>query len=459
MSARIPRLVIGGVQTGSGKTTVTLALMRALTRRGLTVQGFKAGPDFIDPSYHAFVTGRSARNLDTWMMPRDALLELFQRATATADVAIIEGVMGLFDGLDPVEETGSTGHLAKMLDAPVLLVVDCWTIARSAAAIVQGFRDFDPEVRIAGVILNNVGGDRHISMMRKSIEVLCGVPVLGGLLRDGEFALPERHLGLVPQGEHKANLSQFDRLADTFEAHVNVDAILELARSVDSPPDFTPSLFSGPPQQTGPGPKIAVAHDEAFCFYYEDNLDLLRQAGAELITFSPLKDQGVPEEADLIYIGGGFPEVFAEALSNNTSMRESLSDFAAASKAVYAECGGLMYLAQSIDTPEGRSFPMVGVLPLRVQMRRTLTACSYLEATATADSPLLRDGEVARGHEFHYSTYDCLSPVAYGLEVKGLSNTSKPDGIVAGSVIASYLHLHFASFPALALRFVEWARG
>lgn len=452
----IPRIVIAGTHTGCGKTTVTLGLMRALARRGLRVQGFKAGPDFIDPSYHGFVTGRPSRNLDTWMMPRDALMECFERAARDADIAVIEGMMGLYDGRDAAGDDGSTAQLAKRLDAPVVLVVDSFPVARSAAAMALGYRRFDPEVNIRGVVLNNAGGAKHLAWMGAAITPPTGLPVLGGLLRDASFTLPERHLGLVPQTEQRPAMEQFDRIADALEQLTDLDQILALARAAPPLSAFERALFAAAP----PGdnrPVIAVARDEAFSFYYEDNLDLLRHAGARLVYFSPLRDERVPD-AGLIYLGGGFPEVFAEKLSGNAPMRASIKAFAASGKPIYAECGGLMYLADSIGTLDGATHPMVGLLRARVHMSRRLAALGYLEIASVKDTWLMRRGESARGHEFHYSTLEAGAEMPLLYEAHGFGGATKSDGFVSGGVVASYVHLHFASNPLLAQRLVDTAQ-
>lgn len=451
----IPRIVIAGTHTGCGKTTLALGLMRALARRGLRVQAFKAGPDFIDPSYHSVVTGRPSRNLDTWMMPRDALMECFDRAARDADIAVIEGMMGLYDGRDAVGDDGSTAQLAKQLDAPVVLVVDCSPLARSAAAMVLGYRRFDPGVQILGVVLNNVGGAKHWAWMRDAITPRTGVPVLGGLVGDASFALPERHLGLVPQIEHRPALEQFDRIADALEQLTDLDQLLALARAAPPLRPFARGTFPAAPPADNL-PVIAVARDEAFSFYYEDNLDLLRQRGARLVDFSPLHDRRVPD-AGLIYIGGGFPEVFAEKLAENAPMRASVKEFAASGKPIYAECGGLMYLADSIATLDGAVHPMVGLFGTRVRMHERLAALGYLEVTAVRDTWLMRRGETARGHEFHYSTLEATGETPSLYEARGFGGATKSEGFAWGSVIASYVHLHFASNLLVAQRLVTAA--
>lgn len=451
----IPRIVIAGTHTGCGKTTLALGLMRALARRGLRVQAFKAGPDFIDPGYHSFVTGRPSRNLDTWMMPRDALLECFERAARDADIAVIEGMMGLYDGREAVGEDGSTAQLAKQLDAPVVLAVDCSPLARSAAAMVLGYCRFDPVVNIRGVLLNQVGGAKHLAWMSDAITPHTGVPVLGGLARDASFALPERHLGLVPQIEQRPTLDQFDRIADGLEQLTDLDRLLTLARAAPALPCVKRALFPAA-APTNRLPVIAVARDEAFSFYYEDNLDLLRQYGARLAYFSPLHDGGVPD-AGLIYLGGGFPEMFAEKLAGNASMRASVREFAALGKPIYAECGGLMYLAEGIVTVDGATHPMVGLIHARVRMNERLAALGYLEVTALKDTWFMRRGETARGHEFHYSTLEAAGETPSLNEAQGFGGARKSDGFASRSVVASYVHLHFASNPRLAHRLVKAA--
>lgn len=447
----VPRLLLAAPASGSGKTTVAAALMRLLTDRGLRVAPFKVGPDYIDPSHHGEAAGRRSRNLDGWMLPHDTVRALFRRATTgprAADVAVLEGVMGLFDGRSAVTEEGSTAEMAKLLGVPVVLVLDAGAMARTAGAVVHGLHTFDPELEVAGVILNRIAGPRHFELCRDSIVQRTGVPVLGWLPKDPSLAVPERHLGLVLAGERRMDL---DRLAGRAAETLDVDGLLAIARAA-------PPLPGGPDPLPAPVGRtravIAVARDAAFDFYYEDNLDLLRDLGAELRFFSPLHDVRVPE-AGALYVGGGYPELHAARLAANAGMRESVRRFAAGGRPVYGECGGLMYLGEALVDLEGERHLMVGALPAvsRMQPRVTL---GYREAEALADSPIARRGWTLRGHEFHYSTLDAVSGTPAYRRVGG----DEVEGFVAGprgNVLGSYIHVHFGADPRLAARLVELA--
>lgn len=447
----VPRLVLAAPQSGSGKTTVAAALMRLLRDRGLCVAPFKAGPDYIDPSHHRAAAGRPSRNLDGWMLPHDVVQALFRRATTgerAADLAVVEGVMGLFDGRTGAGEEGSTAELAKLLRAPVVLVLDGGAMARTAAAIVHGMHSFDPELPLAGVVLNRMGSERHYEMCREAIEPL-GVPVLGWLPMDPALAVPERHLGLVLAGERTMD---FSRLAEQAAKTLDVDGLLAIARSAAPLPDAHAPL---PPRVSERRAVIAVARDAAFDFYYEDNLDLLRDLGAELRFFSPLEDRVLPEGAGALYLGGGYPELHAERLFVNLSMRRAIREFADSGRPVYAECGGLMYLSEMLIDESGAQHRMVGLLPATSTMRARMTL-GYREAEALVDSPIATAGDVVRGHEFHHSVLESgPDPSAYrrlgGTETEGFVTGPR------GNVLASYIHVHFAANPAVAERFVARA--
>ena len=454
MIVDIPRLVIAAPASGCGKSTVAMGLMAALaaTQR---VQGFKVGPDYIDPGYHTAASGRISRNLDSWLMSPAGVQAVFARAVAGADIAVIEGVMGLFDGYDTRSESGSTAEVAKLLRAPVILVLDVGSMARSAAAMACGYRDYDPALNVAGVICNNVAGEQHARWVREAIED-AGLPVLGCLARTEDLRIPERHLGLEMAVERRAALPGFlQRLAGAISRSVDLPQLRRIAGSapplaVDAP---TPAAASGRPV------RIAVARDEAFCFYYEDNLDLLRAAGAEIVPFSPLADPDLPADCAGLYLGGGYPELYGPRLAANESLRRAIRQAHQAEMPIYAECGGLIYLTESITDLAGKSWPMAGVLPGEAHLRAQLVM-GYRLVTARRDSLLLRQGEQVRGHEFHHSDWvgrPAGLPHAYDIR-------SRQDGPVSGAgyagngLLASYVHLHFGAQPELAPRLAAACR-
>lgn len=450
----VPRLIIAGTHSGAGKTSVTLGLIGALRRRGLAVQPFKVGPDFNDSSYLTAAAWRPSRNLDTWMLPKATVLELFVRGSDGADLAIVEGVMGLYDGYRGGSDEGSTAEVATLLHAPVILVVDVSGSVRSAAATALGFVAFDPAVTIAGVIADRVGGARHLGWLRDALAG-AGIPLLGALPWDDRLALPERHLGLIPATErdHTAALAA---LADAAAAHIDLDAITRIARQ--APPVVVPGQTAFPVMTPPPSVSIGVAQDQAFSFYYQDGLDLLASRGAALVPFSPLHDARLPQ-IDGLYLGGGYPEVYAAELAANAPMRRQIAGAVADGMPVYAECGGMMYLARELIDAQGGEHAMAGVLPVTVAMDRGPAAIGYVTLTAEADTLLLRSGEVVRGHEFHASTvspHESL-PLAFAVD-EGRGMVDGRDGLMMGSVLASYTHLHFASKPVMAERLVEACR-
>ena len=446
-----PAFVIAGVRSGVGKTTVATGIMGALTRRGHRVQPFKAGPDYIDPTYHALACGVPSRNLDTWLLPHRTVIELFQRASALRDVSVVEGVMGLFDGHSSLSEEGSTAELAKLLEAPVILVADASKVARSVAAEILGYQQFDPNLKIAGVILNGVGGPRHLEFCQPQIEATTGLPVLGYLPRREELAQPERHLGLIPTVEGTVARRWYDTLVDQVEETIDVERILQLAGAA-SRQAVEPEIFPREPQ-----PKravIAIARDKAFSFYYQDSLDLLEAWGAELAPFSPMEDARLPEGAGGIYLGGGFPEMFAAQLAENAPMHAAIRDAVARGVPVYAECGGLMYLGQSLRDLEGVEYPMLGLIPAVSAMSNRRLTMGYRELESRTDSPVLRRGQRVRGHEFHWSTLEQLPDPDQSV-YRVLDQGDRADGFQVGSIWASYVHIHLASDPSLARRFVD----
>ena len=443
-------MVVAGVASGVGKTTVTLGLLEAFRRRGLVVQGFKVGPDFIDPGFHEVVTGRGSYNLDGWMCGPEHVLATVARHAADCDLAIVEGVMGCFDGLDATSDEASTAQVAKWLPAPVVLVIDVQAQARSAAAVVLGFETFDPALKVAAVIANRVGSEAHAHAIRQAIAARCRAPVVGALAHDPQVAMTERHLGLVTAGEGGFTEAKRGRLADLVERAIDLDGLLDLAAPLHVP---TPSI--GPEVQRAPRVRIGVAHDAAFCFYYRDNLALLRAAGAELVYWSPLTDRVLPA-VDGLYLGGGYPELHAAALRANTEIINSMRTFAAGGRPIYAECGGLMYLAEALEDLDGVTHPMVGLLPATVRMRPRRLSLSYTEVTLRAASPLGPSGTVARGHEFHFSSLDPVpATVARAYRLRRRRGEERDEGYQIGNALLSYVHLHFASSPHMATSFVE----
>jgi cobyrinic acid a,c-diamide synthase len=443
----VPRIVVAGTHSGVGKTTVASGLMSALSSRGLRVAPFKVGPDFIDPSYHTLAAGRHGRNLDAFLSGPGMIGPLFAHGARDEDVAIVEGAMGLFDGKSGGGELASTAHVAKLLDAPVVLVVDARAMARSVAAMVHGYKTFDPELKVSGVILNRVGSRAHENMLRDALKPL-HVPVLGVIRRDGQIQTPDRHLGLVPVAERRTEAARsLDALGNVISDSINLDEVLKLARSTE-PLNVEP----WGPEPAGADPagrvRVAVAAGPSFSFLYRENMELLEAAGAEVITFDPTSEEALPAGTDALYLGGGFPETYAEALSANVGMRESVFDFALGGRPVVAECGGLLYLARELD-----GHPMCGVLDATARMTGRLTL-GYREALALVDSPLAGAGAKVRGHEFHYSTVERGAGELPAWDLVGRG----PEGFVAGGVHASYLHTHWAATPELPRRLVRAAR-
>jgi cobyrinic acid a,c-diamide synthase len=454
--------LICGTHSGCGKTTVSLGLLAALKARGLHVQPFKVGPDFIDPGLHTQIAGVQSRNLDGWMLGRKWNEKLFRRFMAGADIGLIEGVMGLFDGYDGRTESGSSAEIAKWLGLPAILVVDARSMARSVAALVYGFVHFDPELRFAGVIFNRVGGEKHLLYLKEAISSSCPeVVVLGGIPREEAVQIPERHLGLVTADEMTLDSAWRNRLAELVEKHLDIDLLLEKTRySMGSPDVAAPRPVSGARVKA----EIAVARDAAYCFYYSDSLELLEKAGARLHFFSPIKGESLPRNCSGAYLGGGYPELFAEAISRNTDFLEAIRERAALGMPIYAECGGLMTLGRFIETIEGQRRPMAGILPFGTRMLRRLKTLGYTEAVLRRECLLGGPGTVIRGHEFHYSEIveqgdDPNLEFAYELRGRR-TEVSRLEGYQVGSVLASYVHLHWGSAPEAAERFVcqcaEW---
>ncbi|MGC4096512.1 MAG: cobyrinate a,c-diamide synthase [Nitrospira sp.] len=443
----ISRLVIAGTSSHVGKTTVTVGLIRALRARGLRVAVFKCGPDYLDPTYHARAAGATCHNLDGWMMGRKAVIETFLRGSRGADIAVIEGMMGLFDGASPAGDEGSTVEIAKWLDAPVVLVCDASGMARSIVPLAQGFEQFDKEVHIAGIICNRIGSRGHLDLLRTAMAG--SLPVLGGLPQDDALVFPERHLGLHTAAENAVPDSVLSAWGERVSAWFDLDALIGLApcspehATVEAPPAVESCC------------RIGLAFDDAFHFYYEDNLRRLECLGATLVRFSPIHDERLPD-VDGLYFGGGYPEVHAEALSRNISMRKAVAAFAAAGKPIYGECGGLMYLSNSIRTLDGRQHDMVGVIPGEAVMRDRLQALGYVEVE-TRDTTLLGpSGLRFRGHQFRYSDFHLRSEVDQLYTIRRrLNGEALCEGYRVGNTLASYVHAHWASNPQVAQGFVH----
>ena len=447
-------LLIAGNASGAGKTTMTLAMIAALRRRGLVVQPFKGGPDFLDTGHHSRVAGRVARNLDTWMLSREANEDAVRQAAVGADMVIVEGMMGLFDGKSGDSEAGSSAEIAKLLGLPVVLVLDASKSARSIAATVLGFELFDPELPLTGVILNRVAGERHFEMLEMAIAGRCKTPILGWLPREPAIAIPERHLGLQTAEEGAEMEALRDALAGLAEQHLDLDAISELTCSLDLAASHVAR------RSNELAVRIGVACDRAFSFYYEDNLDLLRQQGAEIVFFSPLHDAQLPPDLEALYFGGGYPELYAAQLAANTSLLAEVRDFAAAERPIYAECGGMIYLARQLTLLDGTSQAFANILPIAVEMTPKLVQFGYVTVSLTRDCLLGEAGTELRGHSFHHSriteapTLETAYNVAYSL-----SGRQESEGYTTGKVLASYLHVHFRTHPEIARHFVQAARA
>lgn len=455
----IKAFVIAGTHSGCGKTSVSLGLMASLARRGFAVQPFKCGPDFIDPGHHALACAREGKpvpshNLDGWMLSPETNLDIFNRYAYHADVAVVEGVMGLFDGSSGTGDEGSTGQIAKTLGLPVILVVDARSMARSAAALVSGYASFDPEVNIAGVIFNRVGSESHAELLCEAMTLLPNIPVLGCLGRDEAITTPSRHLGLITAEEEEAPHYRYQRLADWVEEGVDLDAMLDALSEVEAVPPFEPVPQIG-------SVTIGLARDAAFCFYYEENIRLLREAGARIVEFSPIDSPHLPDGLDGLYLGGGYPELYAFDLGQNTRLRRDIKEFCESGRPVYAECGGFMYLMNDIITDRGR-YAMSGVFPVRAEMGKKFRSLGYREVTFKSPTPLGPASTVARGHEFHYSAIQAgesavTMPYTYTMTGrKGVIHA--PEGFLINETLGSYVHLHFGSCPEMAAEFVQRCR-
>jgi cobyrinic acid a,c-diamide synthase len=449
-----PRLLIAGVHSGVGKSSITLALVAALRRRGLKVQTFKVGPDYLDPGHLAQVSGRPCYNLDGWMTNQSYVQQLFHSVSADADISLIEGVMGLFDGSSSESLSGSSAEIAAWLQVPVALVVNSHGMARSIAAVVKGYNEFEPDVKLAGVLANRCGSLSHVALLETALESAKQPPLLGAIKRDSLPTLASRHLGLISAQEQQLDDEMITQLADAAENQIDLDLLLQQAGAA------TP--LSAPEESTGSDNqnslRLAVAYDEAFQFYYADLFNVLHQHDCTPIFFSPLRDKALPENIDGLYLGGGYPEVHARQLADNSSMINAIHKFCHSGKPVYAECGGLIYLTQGIEQGDER-IPLVGQLPVWARMLEKRKALGYVEVTLQDDSLFGKQGDIFRGHEFHYSEL-ITDPVGqdgwravYQLK-QNRSGTCVAEGYQKGTILASYAHLHLASHPEAVECFV-----
>jgi cobyrinic acid a,c-diamide synthase len=446
----IPRLVIAGTSSNVGKTTVMVGLVRALRARGLRVAVFKCGPDYLDPTYHVRAADAPCHNLDGWMMGREGVLSTFMRASQGADIALLEGVMGLFDGASPTSDEGSTAEIAKWLQAPVLLVCDAGGMARSIAALARGFSTFDAELQIGGLICNRIGSQGHLDLLRNATGG--SPPVMGGLLKEAALAFADRHLGLHSADRATVPEDVLVAWGNRVSEWCDVDVIVALARAAPALPEI-PAME----RIVGEGAwcRIGLAFDEAFHFYYDDNLRRLESLGAELVRFSPIRDAHLPD-VDGLYFGGGYPEVHAEVLSRNTSMRNDVAAFAEAQGPIYGECGGLMYLSSGIRTADGRLHAMVGLIPGEAEMRDRLQALGYVEVETQDATMFGPSGLRFRGHQFRYSDFRLPAETECVYSVRRRRGGEVfQEGYRRGNTLASYVHAHWASNPLLAQGFVH----
>lgn len=440
------KILIAGTASGVGKTTISLGLMRALKNTGKSVQSFKVGPDYIDPMYHRYVTGEYSRNLDSYMLDDEQIKYVFKNSSDGKDISIIEGVMGLYDGLGSDISMHSTAKISKLLKAPVILVIDAKGMGASAAASVLGYKHIDKDIDIVGVIANNINSERHYKIIKESIEKYCGIEVLGHLPTEDIMKMSSRHLGLLPSDEVGDLEYKIEKIAGEMEKYIDINRVFELAESENITSSFELSMFSEDPEvrELARGKTIAIAYDKAFNFYYPDNIDLLREIGVTIKSFSPISDSELPE-ADLIYIGGGFPEMFAKELEANKSMRHSIKKAYENDVPIYAECGGLMYLGDSLVDFNGKRYSMVGAISGYSQMKKGLRRLGYCVATAKEDNLIAYKGQQICGHEFHSSEFH--SDVETVFTMQKIVGDKVVDewsgGYYSRNTFATYLHIHF----------------
>lgn len=455
-SRNVPRLVIGAPQGRSGKTTFTLGLLRAFARSGMAVQPFKKGPDYIDACWHTAAAGNTCRNLDAFFMKKNEICSSILNQSRNHKLTIVEGAMGLYDGLD-LKGSSSTAEIAKITQTPVLLVMDMTRTTRSVAAMVMGYQHFDPDVKIVGVVLNKVARARHEKIAREAIEQFCKIPVVGAIPKDANLTIPDRHLGLITKGEVDETDQLLDYFAEVISKHVDLAKILELARCAPELPIYSDSLIPNQAgcslKNRGTPMKIGVIQDAAFSFYYPENIEALKALGADIAPISALSDSRLPDDLDGLYIGGGFPEIFAAELEANVSLREGIRQAGEDGLPIYAECGGLMYLGRSICTAT-QTYDMVGLLPLDTQMEGKPQGHGYTIMEATDGQPWFSENTIIKGHEFHNSkVINLAANMKFGFIVKrGHGVDGQHDGISYKNVFAAYNHIHALGCP-------EWAEG
>jgi len=454
---KIKGFVIAGTNSGAGKTTVSLGIMAWLSKQGYKVAPFKVGPDFIDPGHHTRITGSKSRNLDGWMLSRGYNIKTLNQFSTKADVAVVEGVMGLYDGYDGKSDVGSTAQMAKWLGLPVILVVNAKSMARGAAALVKGFVEFDPELDFAGVVFNNLGSQNHYRYLTDAMEEYVSVPVLGGILRNQQITIPERHLGLVTDDDHMLTQEYIDRLVGLIDQGMDTATMVTgLEKNTASKPGIEKKTPNNATVQIG------VARDAAFCFYYQDNLEMLESKGADLVFFSPMANARLPDNLAGLYFGGGYPELFADRLSKNKIMCADVKRASDQGMPIYGECGGFMYLCSSFFEQTGKEYPLTGCFPYYTRLLDRLKALGYREVCLTADTIVGSKGMKARGHEFHYSelvdpdslnNYKDVKPV-YSISARRVGSTLK-EGFYRKRTLGSYVHLHFGSNPKFCNYFVK----
>ena len=451
-----PRIIIAGTHSGVGKTTITLGLLQVLKNRGTSVQPYKVGPDYIDSAFHSKIAGRFCRNLDSFMLSQDVLLELFERQAQTADVSVIEGVMGMYDGVDSQSGIGSTAHTAKILKAPVILVIDCGKMSASTGAVALGYKKFDSKVRIAGCIFNRIASQNHYQIAKQSVEQKSGIKVLGYFPKNAPISMSERHLGLTPVQEVN-DRKTYRKIAEFVEQYIDIDGLIAIANEADTLPRFRKTIYQHPPFKKNVN--IAVARDKCFHFYYQDNLDILEHFGARLKFFSPLKSKSLPRGISGVYIGGGFPEKFAKELAGNRNLRADINLKSRQNMPIYAECGGLMYLMKKLQTADRTSFPMVGIFQGKTKMGKGLRMFGYYNVTGVHSNILCRKDDITKGHVFHWSYLMQMPktiPCAFELQRR---DVKLQDGYMKNNTLASYLHIHFGTNISFARRFIEQCKN